>query len=160
MPETLRLLEFGSLDDIQRILERYRSLTFQKQDERMFQFHLVQDRSSWFLETGEEGLVYFTAVVPRVGATLNVLFWDGKLPKIRVALVQEALRMAFDRFELERVGAQMKWSNVGLRDFLKRCGLIWEGTIRKGWVDARGCEDMLLLGIIKEELPHRMSRVA
>jgi RimJ/RimL family protein N-acetyltransferase len=140
------------LEDIKRVLDRYESLKVPKQDARMFAFHLTQDRSSWFLEVGDVGLVYFTGVVPRVGATINVLFWDGKLGKARVALVREAIRLVVERFALERVGAQIKWSNKDMRDFLKRVGLIWEGTIRKAWVDRNGCEDMLMLGLIKEEL--------
>jgi RimJ/RimL family protein N-acetyltransferase len=152
-PVPLKLLEFRELADIQRILERYDKLQVPKQDRSQFAFHLTQDRAAWFLEVGEaEGLVYFTSVLPQNRATLNVVFWDQKLGKERVAVTREACRRACEELGLQRLGAQMKWSNRVLRDFLKRVGFIWEGTIRKGWLDEKGFEDMILLGVIREEL--------
>ena len=148
----LKLLEFQSLGDIQRILALYDGLRVPKQDRSQFAWHLTQDRGSWFLEVGDMGLVYFTNVLPQNRATLNVVFWDQKLGKERVAVTREACRMACEELGLQRIGAQMKWSNRVLRDFLKRVGFIWEGTLRKGWLDEKGFEDMILLGVIREEL--------
>jgi RimJ/RimL family protein N-acetyltransferase len=148
----LKLLEFESLGDIQRILALYDGLRVPKQDRSQFAYHLTQDRAAWFLEIGDIGLAYFTSVLPQNRATFNVVFWDQKLGKSRVHAAREACKLATERFELQRIGAQMKWSNRVLRDFLKRVGFIWEGTIRKGWLDEKGFEDMILLGVIREEL--------
>lgn len=130
----------------------YDALQVPKQSREQFTFHLVQDRSAWFLEVGNVGLVYFTELAPGAWATLNLIFWDGKLGKERIDAVRSACQMAASRFELQRISARIKWSNRVMRDVLKRAGLIWEGTIRKGWFDEKGYEDMLLFGVTSEEL--------
>lgn len=134
----------------------YTALDVPKQGLERFTWHLTQDRTSWFLEMtdGETpvGLVYFTHVIPHVSAMFNVVTWDGKMPKPRVEAMRRACQLAAERFSLERIGMQIKWSNRVMKDVLKRIGMTYEGTIRKGWVDAKGIEDALLFGVIKEEL--------
>lgn len=138
-------------------MSKYDALDVPKQNRSQFAFHLTQDRQSFFLELVDEnqvsvGLVYFTQVLPLLSATFNVVTWDGKLSKDRCAAMREGLRLCMTRFQLQRIGAQIKWSNRVIRDVLKRIGMTWEGTVRKGWVDVKGCEDALLFGVIREEL--------
>jgi RimJ/RimL family protein N-acetyltransferase len=152
----LRPLEITSLDKLQGVVKKYADLQIPKADKIIFVQHLTQDRNAWFLEVlceGEEvGVVYFTNVVPHLAAQMNFFFWDGKLKKGRVGVVRDALKQAFTEFKLQRVGVQMKWSNAPQKRFLADCGFVWEGTLRRGWVDPDGCHDMLLYGMLREEL--------
>lgn len=153
---TLRVLEINTLEKVREIGEKYNALNIPKQDHRMFLMHLTQDRNAWFLEIVEDGqevgLLYFTNVIPHLSAQMNVLFWDGRLIKARVHTVRQALKIAQREFKLERIGCQIKWSNAALKRFLRDVGMVYEGTLRKGWVDGDGCHDLLLFGVIKEEL--------
>ena len=147
----LRVLEISSLEQISDIMTRYEALNIPKEAAAQFFQTLTQDRGAWFLEH-PAGLVYFTNVIPRVGALLHVLFWDGKLTKARALEVRAAVQLATKRFDLARVSAQFKWSNRAYLKFLRTAGFVYEGTLRKGWIESNGFEDMLLYGIISEEL--------
>jgi RimJ/RimL family protein N-acetyltransferase len=131
---------------------KYTSLQVPKEDPKLFIERMTGDRSSWFLEVGEIGLIYFTQVLPYHSATMHVLFWDGKLPKQRIAIVQQGLKMAFKTLDLLRVGVTFRWNNTAFKRFLKDAGFVYEGTVRRGWIDHEGAHDMLLFGVIKEEL--------
>jgi len=150
-PVPLRLLEIESLDQIAEIMRRYEALNIPKEDPVLFFQTLTTDRNAWFL-VHPAGLVYFTGVFPGISAMLHVLFWDGKLTKARALEVRVAVRQAAERFNLARVSAQFKWSNRAYLKFLRSVGFVYEGTLRKGWVEATSFEDMLLYGMISEEL--------
>jgi hypothetical protein len=151
-PEDLHLLRFTSLDQIQRIMERYDALQIPKDHRIVFLDHLTGRRDAWFVELGDVGLIYLTFVVPRVNAVLNVLFWDGKLTRDRREAVKSVLVTAFDMFELPRITAACPVTNQPLRQMLNKIGFVLEGVARKGYIEPDGkYTDLVMFGVLDEE---------
>jgi hypothetical protein len=132
--------------------EKYLALQIPKVHVKLFESHLVGRQDSYFVEAGDEGLIYLTSIVPRYKADMSFVFWDGKLGKDRRELVKTVLRQSFEDFALERVSAYSAASNVPFNSALRKIGFVCEGTVRKGWVDVQGFQDMLLFGVLREEL--------
>jgi len=149
----LHLLKFHTLEEIQDILQRYVSLDIPKDHPALFQEYLISRRDTWFVEAGKAGLIYLTHVLPRIGATLNVIFWDGHLTKDRREATKVTVATAFDLFELPRISALCPITNAPLRQMYKKIGFALEGVVRKGYLAPDGGYlDMVLFGLIDEEV--------
>ena len=148
--EDLRELRIESLDDIVRLMQRYQEVNVPREPGNVFLEHLTMRRDSWFVEVGDLGLVYLTNVIPEFTGTMHVLFWDQKLPVVRVPLVQEVVRSAFDLFALKKINVTTTAKPMG--DFLKKIGFSWEGNVRRGTIIDGAFTDVRLFGIIPEEV--------
>jgi hypothetical protein len=138
---------------VERILSLYSSLAIAKEHVELFKLHLLSRSDSWFVEVGEVGLVYLTNVLPKFVANLNFIFWDGKLGKDRRDCIRFAVTTAFDEFALTRMQALVPSANTPFLVTLKKIGFSLEGTMRRAWRDASGDQDLLILGMLKEERP-------
>jgi hypothetical protein len=152
-PEDLHLLRIVSLDQVRDILDKYQALNIPKEHHLIFAEQLTGRRDAWFIEAGDKGLIYLTSVVPRLGATLNLLFWDGKLTKDRREAVRSVVAEAMELFALPRIGALCPYTNLPLRQVLKKIGFVLEGVARKGYLTPDGSYiDMFLYGVTSEEV--------
>lgn len=148
----LRILNIESLEHVELICAKYEALNVPKLNKDIFKRTLMFDPNAWFLELGNIGLMYLVQLVPGINAQMHLVFWDEKLPATRAPLVRKAVKFGMERFELPRISAQFKWSAVTMKHFLRKVGFVYEGTLRKGWIDETGYQDMLLYGMISEEL--------
>lgn len=152
-PEDLRLLRIVSLEQVQDILQKYMMLDIPKEHHMTFANQLTHSRDAWFIEAGDKGLIYLTSVIPRLNATLNMLFWDGKLTKDRREAVRSVVVEATELFELPRISALCPQTNLPLRQVLKKIGFVLEGVSRKGYLTPSGSYiDMFLFGVTSEEV--------
>lgn len=134
------------------LLVRYDGCAFPKEDVNHFFYHLTQERSAWFVEAGDVGLMYLTNVVPRGDATLHTMFWDGTLVREYVAAVKMFVADAFERFDLARLSARVSFDNHPIRRFYRDVGFTLEGVVRSGW-SFDPPVDLVLFGMLKEEKP-------
>lgn len=149
----LKLLVIRDEMHAAELLAKYHALSIPKEHVQLFQMHLLGRRDSVFHEVGDnEGLVFFTNVMPRYKATFGLLFWDRKLSARRRAAVREGIVDAFKNFELVRVQADISAKNAPMRTFLQRLGFVYEGTLRSDWVDESGIADRLTFGLLRQEL--------
>lgn len=148
----LRPLVIRDVEHARELSEKYLALQIPKVHVKMFESHLVGRTDSYFTEAGDAGLIYLTTIVPRYKADLNFVFWDGKLGKDRRELVRTFLYQTFSDFALERISAYSAARNVPFNSALRKIGFVCEGTVRKGWIDSLGFQDMLFFGMLREEL--------
>lgn len=144
------------LTDEQRIKElvaAYESTSIPVEHVNLFKQHLLQRLDAWFVEVADVGLVYLTGIVPGFVANLQVIFWDKKFGKDRRELVQKVLATGFEEFALTRVNCFVPETNVTMATVaLRKIGFTQEGTMRKAWRDGNFDVDMLVFGLLKEEV--------
>jgi hypothetical protein len=135
------------------IIQRYHGLNVPKDDAAHFVYSLTQCRDAWFIECGDVGLVYLTAIRPEYDGQLHVVFWDGHLTEDRREAVKSVLRTGFKLFDLQRVSSVAAASNQPMRQMLLKVGFALEGVVRRSWLGPDGLQDTFLFGILREELP-------
>jgi hypothetical protein len=146
----LRELVIKEPAEMGRILTAYAQVDVPREPGDIFLDHLTRRRDSWFVEVEDVGLVYLTAIIPRYMGNLNVIFWDGKLPVNRVPVVRAVIKRAVQLFELQKVNASTPARPLG--EFLKKSGLRWEGTVRRGMAMNGKIVDLSLYGALAEEV--------
>jgi RimJ/RimL family protein N-acetyltransferase len=139
-----------------QLLQKYASVNVAKDPGDIFLMHLATRRDAWFVEIGQVGLCYLTVIQPGFSGTLNLIFWDRKLPQRRVPAVQAVLRTAAELFDLQRIAAFTP-SNP-LKVFLKHVGFTHEGTLRQSMFIDGAPVDAFALGLLRAEItwPHSM----
>lgn len=147
----LRLLRVRDVAQAQDLLEKYAKLNIPKEHLVTFSEHLLYSKNAYFLEHNQ-GLVYFTNIVPRWKADLSFVFWDEKLGKDRRELIRGAIRNCVEDFALKRLQASTVVTNVPLVNSLKKIGFVWEGTLRRGWVDGSEMLDQAVFSLLPEEI--------
>jgi hypothetical protein len=152
----LRELKFDRLEDFQHLLMQYKDTNVPRENGDSFINQLVFRHDSYFVEAGDEGLIYLTDVRPFGTATLNVVFWDRKLSPYRTTQVRAVLKHAFAAFQLLRINAVLldtenRASSSALRRFLMRVGFKPEGLVRHAQVVDNRPVNMTLLGLIADE---------
>lgn len=135
------------------LVQRYYEVKVPKLDARLFELHLIQDPNAWFVEFPDQGLVFFTDVNPRHGATMHVVFWDTYITNDRRRRIRDILRTAFQQFSLPRVTCFVReGSSEAFIRMLRRIGFVLEGTIRKGWIEETRHLDCIMFGLLPEDL--------
>lgn len=151
--EQTKLLVLHTLEQTEEIRQRYAALRFPREHESQFMFHLLQDPTSWWVDVGGRGVVYLTQVTPSANAYVNILFWDGKFCCEKRAVTQVVLGEAFEQFQLPRITALVQPQNKPLRDQFRRMGFALEGTLRNGARVQNGYTDLIMFGLLREDLP-------
>lgn len=149
-PLKIRELLIRDPGEMARILTAYASVDVPREPGDIFLDHLTRRRDSWFVEVEDTGLVYLTSIIPRYMGNLNVIFWDGKLPAVRVPVVRAVVKKAVQLFQLQKVNASTPARPLG--EFLKKVGFRWEGTIRRGMALNGRTVDLSLFGALDEEV--------
>jgi hypothetical protein len=137
--------------DVAKLLLRYAAAPVSKDPEDVFLHHLTRRADAVFYEVGDIGLIYFTAICPGWMADFNVIFWDLKLGKERIPVIREAVQLAMDRFDLQRVTAVVPEENRALTRQLKNVGFTIEGLLRRGRMTPAGLIDITVLSVLREE---------
>jgi hypothetical protein len=150
----LRRLKVSSLEQVAAIVASYTEFSLAHEDTTVpavtFAEHLYSRRDSWFVEVEDQGIIFFTSVMPEFSADFHVAFWDQSFGAERIALVQTVLKTAIKRFELKRVTAIFPSSNDAFGRKLRKIGFTAEGRLRLGWY---GRLDSNLYGLLPQELP-------
>lgn len=116
----------------------------------------LNPRAVWVEVVREEdqlgiGALYLTDVTLGYDADAHFTFWDG-VARGRETLVQEAMKWAFDRYNLERMTSEIPVYQSGVVRFARRLGFKEEGRRRHGVKRKGDWVDQLIYGILKEEL--------
>jgi RimJ/RimL family protein N-acetyltransferase len=149
-PEDLRPLRLEKPEDLKRLVALYSALRMPKTHEMIFAQALLAP-DAFFVEAGEVGLIYLTAIIPGFCGQLNVSFWDSKLHRNRQEAVKTVLAEACEKFDLQKINASVPVSNVPLRSFYRKIGFVMEGCLRRMWTSSPP-QDMHVLGLLREEL--------
>lgn len=124
-----------------------------------------QDSSGGIMPTGLfwiiddfVGVFYLTAIRPREDALVHYTFFDGR-HRGREKLCIEMLRMAFDSYGFRRLTAEIPtYAKPQVRSFVhNQLGFKGEGRKRKAAFFDNEWFDILIYGILKEELPDKDS---
>ncbi len=109
------------------------------------------------------GIIYLTDIVQSITANLHPII-DREGYKMYLELngkdkfnfmeeaAKEVLRYGFNNFKLQRIGGAFFKRNRFAIDFVKRLGFQQEGYIRRGTKVKNKPEDLIILGILKEEI--------
>jgi RimJ/RimL family protein N-acetyltransferase len=138
------------------IVQAYSDLKHAKEDPTVFAWRLLHDTTSWFkfaeTETGEQiGVLYLSNIIEGLNGDLKVVFWDGKLRADRKTAVRHFVEEMFRTLHLQRMTVHLHASNVPLKRLLRQLGFVYEGTMRRAWLDSNGLSDILIFGLLREE---------
>lgn len=98
-----------------------------------------------------EGFVAFYPIVPGLGAEAHHFIWSPRFMR-RPQLGRATLRWACRQWDLKRITAQCPARHRRVQRACEAMGFTLEGRLRHGVVDDRGITDMLIYGILAEEL--------
>lgn len=143
-------------EQLAAVVEAYTSLRHAKEDPVVFAWRLLNDQQSWFkfavAETGEQiGVIYLTEIIEGLSGNMKVVFWDGKLRADRKTAIRAFIEEMFQKLSLQRITVQLHESNLPLKRVLRQLGFVYEGTMRRAWLDASGLSDVLIFGLLREE---------
>lgn len=151
--ERTTLLKLTSPEQVEMILTKFNALSYPRERQEQFMYHLLQDAKAWWVNLGDEGVVYLTGVFAGVTANVNVIFWDNHISMERREVVLCTLATAIDLFELPRVTALVHEKNNHLKFFYKKLGFVLEGAIRHGARMAdNSWADLIMYGLLREEV--------
>jgi hypothetical protein len=150
MPEDLQELVLSDDLVMARLLMKYREFDRPKEPIGIFTQWLLS-RDAWFVEAGEQGLIFLTNIIPYLSADLHMIFWDKKLTGDRRECAQHVVKAAFQLFNLSRVTGVATEPNKPLRKIYKSMSFKEEGIIRKAKVVNNQVVDVYIYGILKEE---------
>lgn len=152
----LRLLRISTLGQVETLIQRFLDLEAPKPHPSVFFAQLTQKTDSWFVEAGEQGLLYLTDIVPGKNGNFTALWWDMRFDRARRELVLAVLAAAFNIFEFVRITAIVPGNYPTYRDRLLKTGFSLEGTLRKSGPDN---VDEYILGLLREEVPCHVTPV-
>lgn len=133
------------------VLTTYAALRIPKPDINLFANWLTRDPTTWFVDVGGLGFVFFVGIDGGGDALFYFLFWDQKLNKERRGVLMHLLSEAFERFDLRRITAKVPASVMPQRDCLRKCGFMQEGIIRQAFLVDGKPEDLVVFGMLRDE---------
>jgi len=122
---------------------------------KWFDCTLSDSTKRWFIFSTNElecGVVYFTKIDIN-NSTCSWGFYSGPVAPAGVSLLIEieALTYAFETLNLRRVKCEVLSGNQQVINLHKKSGFIVEGCLRNEKLTSRGLEDVVLLGMLREE---------
>lgn len=108
--------------------------------------------NSLFYEVGDEvGIAAATNINLRVDAVVHLIMFDRRL-RGREKIFLEILDDVFTRGQLARVTAAFPASRSTTRKLVERLGFVHEGTLRKGMLIDGAYDDVIIYGILREDM--------
>ena len=117
---------------------------------QVFDWLVGAEESTYFLGDNE-GVVVLSPLIPGEAAEAHHYLWSPRFyrrPKLGRAVLRDACR----RWSLRRITAQAPARHKALIKAIDRLGFTLEGRARNGIVDDKGVTDLLIYGILAEEL--------
>ena len=108
--------------------------------------------NSLFYEIGDEvGIAAATNINLRVDAVVHLIMFDRRL-RGREEVILEILDDVFTRGRLARVTAAFPANRTTTRKLVERLGFAHEGTLRNGMLIDGLYEDVIIYGLLREEM--------
>lgn len=105
-----------------------------------------------------EGLVMIQSIVPKLSAEIHFFIWDKMRDFDMLHLGNDALREAFDTYQVHRLNAFPPTFNKQANRLAIRLGFRWEGRLREQFLyDGKYC-DVEMYGMLKPEFDARGGR--
>lgn len=143
-------LRIATQEDIDRLVDQFKSLDIPKMSPDMFLFYLTQSRNAWFLELGNVGIAFFTEIVPNHSANFHFYFWDYRIRDTgREHVIKHVNERACQLFNLVRITAVTPAQPV--REFLQASGFKVEGKHPKSVLRNGKFVPSYTLGFFPEE---------
>lgn len=155
MPEGIKLLEL----DIAKMQDLWNKMNtipgilddFHKDDSQAFLAQLQAPNTVWLERTDGNGILYLTDVIRGLSATGHILYWDRKL-RGREEFTLSVLKWLVKVIPLLKVNVFLPDFAKTAESFTQRLGFHKEGVLRR-WSVSRGKPfNMLVYGILTEEL--------
>lgn len=113
---------------------------------------VLLDRRSLVYELGNEvGIAAATEVVPGINANFHLVMLDRKLAG-RESLIMWVIRDIFDKLALRRLTVAFPHDRATTKKLYERLGFRREGRLRSFFPYENELKDLLVYGILKEEL--------
>ena len=155
MPEGVKYLELTP-EKIQTLWASYNGIRGLCDDYNKDRFDLflarLQNKNNIWLETTDgKGVLYLTEVIPNLSASAHFIFWDQKL-RGRESFILDVLHWVMHAVNLQKINAFIpQYARVAIH-FAKKLGFQYEGMLRRASYSNNKVFNMVILGMIKEEV--------
>lgn len=105
----------------------------------------------WLERTDGNGILYMTDVIRGLGATGHILYWDKRL-RGREQFTLDVLKWLVTAIPLQKVNVFLPDYAKAAQSFTQRMGFKKEGTLRRWSVSQGKPYDMLVYGMLAEEV--------
>jgi len=155
MPEGVKLLELdpAKMQDLWNKMNTIPGILddFHKDNPQAFVQQLQSRDTVWLERTDGNGILYLTNVVRGLSATGHILYWDKKL-RGREQFTLDTLKWLTKAVPLLKVNVFLPEFAKAAEAFTQRLGFRKEGVLRRWSVSQGKPFDMLVYGILAEEL--------
>lgn len=115
-------------------------------------FEIMVSKDAMFYEIGDEvGIASAVAIRPRLDAIVHLTFFDRRL-KGREKVLTDIMHEVMTKFQLRRLTAAVPCNRRIMIRYLRRLGFREEGVMRDAYLTEGRYLDMVLFGLLKEEL--------
>ena len=115
-------------------------------------FVLSMFHGTAYVKLGNFGIASACNVVPNGDATVHFVIWDRSQPLEVVRTCKEALRLAFDQYNLHRVTTTIAEQNSDSLRVARLLGFQEEGRLRQAFLFKGQFHDMIVLGVLRSDL--------
>ena len=156
MPESLKLLEIGSMDVVISTWNKMNQIKglfddFSKGNFEAFRNSMLSPNSLWLETTDGTGLLYLLNILPGVSASAHIIFWDRVL-RGKEDVCIAAIKFAMQSIPLVKVNVFIPNYALALKKFVSHCGFQKEGKIRRWSILEGRLFDVFIFGITFEEV--------
>lgn len=102
-----------------------------------------------------EGLVLLESIVPRLSANIHFFLWRNLRDVDILRLGNDALREAFETYQVHRLNAYPPEFNKQAQRIAVRLGFKWEGCLRQQFLYEGTYHDVMAYGLLAQEFAAR-----